>query len=154
MGKTSLLLGFLACLAAVSAQAVEQNECNGREETYAVATPSTVSTEEDRAPSFVGGESAMQAFFAQNANPRKPAIATAGYGEVIVEFIVTTDGSIVDAKWKGRVLESLDKEALRLVNMMPKWNPGIVNGRPVRMKVQVGLRFYPEQEFRFIKAMY
>lgn len=154
MGKTALFLGVLTCLTTVTTQIVDRNEYSHSEGNCMMATTTVTAMDEDRAPCFVGGEDAMRSFFAQNANPRKPAIASAGYGEVIVEFIVTTDGGIVDAKWRGRVLESLDREALRLVNMMPKWEPGMRNGRPVRMKVQVGLRFYPEQEFRFIKAMY
>lgn len=109
--------------------------------------------QQNKAPRFPGGESAMVKFFTDNANPRKPAIATAGYGEVIVEFTVTEEGTIEDAKWKGRVSVSMDQEALRLVNMMPKWNPGFVDGQPAKMKVQVGLRFFPNQAFRYIKAM-
>lgn len=109
--------------------------------------------QQNKAPRFPGGESAMVKFFTDNANPRKPAIATAGYGEVIVEFTVTEEGIIENAKWKGRVSVSMDQEALRLVNMMPKWNPGFVDGQPAKMKVQVGLRFFPNQAFRYIKAM-
>lgn len=123
------------------------------------ATPSsqpvvTAVPKQNRSPQFIGGNAAMKQFFAQNANPRKPAIATAGYGEIIVEFTVTETGEIQNAKWKGRVSESLDKEALRLVNMMPEWNPGIMNGVPTKMYVQVGIRFFPQQEFRYIKATY
>lgn len=106
-----------------------------------------------RAPVYVGGQTAMKKFFADNANPRKPAIATAGYGEVIVEFTVTETGEIANAKLKARVSVSMDEEALRLVRMMPKWNPGVINGEPVKMNVQVGLRFFPNQAFRYIKTI-
>ena len=106
-----------------------------------------------RAPVYVGGQTAMKKFFADNANPRKPAIATAGYGEVIVEFTVTESGEVTNAKLKARVSVSMDEEALRLVRMMPKWNPGVINGEPVKMNVQVGLRFFPNQAFRYIKTI-
>lgn len=125
--------------------------------TYYLDTNTSLSAQpapqQNKAPSFPGGERAMVKFFDVNANPRKPAIATAGYGEVIVEFTVTEEGTIEDAKWKGRVSVSMDQEALRLVNMMPKWNPGFVDGQPSKMKVQVGLRFFPNQAFRYIKAI-
>ncbi|QIU93400.1 energy transducer TonB [Bacteroides faecium] len=118
------------------------------------ATASTaVATRTSQSPSFVGGQAAMKKFFADNAHPRKPAIATAGYGEVIVEFTVNESGEVSSAKLKGRVSVSMDEEALRLVNMMPKWNPGLTDGQPAKMKVQVGLRFFPNQAFRYIKAM-
>lgn len=125
--------------------------------TYYNESGNSVSTHpkvgQNKIPTFIGGESAMKKFFADNANPRKPAIITAGYGEVIVEFTVTETGEVINPKWKGRVSVSMDEEALRLVKMMPKWNPGIVDGEPAKTKVQVGLRFFPNQEFRFIKAM-
>lgn len=104
-------------------------------------------------PTFVGGQTGMKKFFADNANPRKPAIETAGYGEVIVEFTVTQTGEVTNAKLKARVSVSMDEEALRLVRMMPKWNPGITNEGPTDMKVQVGLRFFPNQAFRYIKTI-
>lgn len=117
------------------------------------ASAAQSSTQQNRIPRFTGGQAAMKKFFADNANPQKPAIATAGYGEVIVEFTVTEEGEIKDAKLKGRVSVNMDEEALRLVNMMPKWNPGIINGQPTKMKVQVGLRFLPNQAFRYIKTI-
>ncbi|MCS2952468.1 MAG: energy transducer TonB [Bacteroides thetaiotaomicron] len=113
--------------------------------------PATV--QQNKVPVFVGGQTAMKKFFADNANPRKPAIATAGYGEVIVEFTVTESGEVTNAKLKARVSVSMDEEALRLVRMMPKWNPGVINGEPVKMNVQVGLRFFPNQAFRYIKTI-
>lgn len=121
------------------------------------ATPATPATPKaagpNRAPTYVGGQPAMKKFFADNAKPRKPAIETAGYGEVIVEFTVTETGEVANAKLKARVLVSADEEALRLVRMMPKWNPGLINGEPTRMRVQVGLRFFPNQAFRYIKTI-
>lgn len=119
-----------------------------------LASSAPVVTGPSRAPVFVGGQTAMKKFFADNANPRKPAIATAGYGEVIVEFTVTESGEIANPKLKGRVSVSMDEEALRLVKMMPKWNPGVINGQPTKMNVQVGLRFFPNQAFRYIKTVF
>lgn len=123
-------------------------------ETNIPATTSSQPTKgKNKVPQYVGGQIAMKKFFIQNANPRKPAIATAGYGEIVIEFTVTETGSIENAMWKARVSESLDKEAIRLVKMMPKWNPGLINGKPTRMNVQVGIRFFPQQEFRYIKTL-
>lgn len=136
------------------------------ESTTTSATPTTPSTSAtptapatpkatgpNRAPTYVGGQPAMKKFFADNAKPRKPAIETAGYGEVIIEFTVTETGEVANAKLKARVSVSMDEEALRLVRMMPKWNPGLINGEPTRMRVQVGLRFFPNQAFRYIKTI-
>lgn len=62
-----------------------------------------------------------------------PAVAAENgfHGIVIVRFVVGKDGSISQASVVRSVDPSLDREALRLVNSMPKWNPGLYNGEPV-----------------------
>ena len=62
-------------------------------------------------------------------------------GRVIVQFVVNKDGSIVDAKVIRSVDPYLDKEALRVINAMPKWNPGEQRGKPVRVKYTVPVTF-------------
>lgn len=56
---------------------------------------------------------------------RKPQIAieTAGYGTTTVQFIVTRNGEVVGADYKRRCNERVDKEVLRLVNMLSGWTP-------------------------------
>lgn len=62
-----------------------------------------------------------------------PAVAAENgiEGIVIVRFVVGKDGSISQASVVRSVDPSLDREALRVVNSMPKWNPGLDNGEPV-----------------------
>ena len=62
-------------------------------------------------------------------------------GRVIVQFVVNKDGSIVDAKVVRSVDPYLDKEALRVINTMPKWKPGMQRGKPVRVKFTVPVMF-------------
>ena len=52
-------------------------------------------------------------------------------GRVIVQFVVNKDGSIVDPVVMKSVDPYLDKEALRVVKMMPRWSPGEQRGKPV-----------------------
>ena len=56
-------------------------------------------------------------------------------------FVVNKDGSIVDAEVIRGVDPSLDKEALRVINSMPKWSPGKQRGKPVRVKYTVPVTF-------------
>ena len=49
-------------------------------------------------------------------------------GRVIVKIIIESDGSIMEPKILKGVSPGLDKEALRVVNEMPKWTPGKING--------------------------
>ena len=62
-------------------------------------------------------------------------------GTVLVGFVVNKDGSVVEPKVLKSVDASLDKEALRMLSVMPKWTPGKQRGKPVRVRYQVPIRF-------------
>ena len=62
-------------------------------------------------------------------------------GRVIVQFVINRDGSIVDAKVVRGVDPYLDKEALRVVNQMPKWSPGKQRGKAVRCQFTLPVQF-------------
>ena len=95
----------------------------------------------DEKPSFPGGESAMKSYL--NSNVKYPAVAQENgvQGRVIVQFIIEKDGSISDVKVASGVYLSLDKEAIRVVKAMPKWNPGKLKGIAVRVKNEVPVVF-------------
>ena len=63
-------------------------------------------------------------------------------GKVTVTFIVEKDGSITNAKVIQALYPSLDEEALRVINSMPKWTPGkMKDGKVVRVQYTVPLTF-------------
>lgn len=62
-------------------------------------------------------------------------------GTVFVTFIVNIDGTISDINIKKSVEASLDREALRVIGMMPKWKAGISNGQPARSMVGIPIVF-------------
>lgn len=62
-------------------------------------------------------------------------------GRVVVRFVVLSDGSIGETKVIRSVDADLDKEALRLVKSMPKWNPGTVGGKPVNVWYTLPITF-------------
>ena len=62
-------------------------------------------------------------------------------GQVLVVFIVEKDGSISNAEVSWGVDPSLDQEALRIVNKMPKWKPGTQNGVAMRVKYRLPITF-------------
>ena len=74
---------------------------------------------------------------------RYPAIAAENgvQGRVTVQFVVNRDGSIVDAQVLRGVDPYLDKEALRVINSMPKWKPGMQRGKPVRVRYTLPVAF-------------
>ena len=92
-------------------------------------------------PDFPGGQAALMQYLAKNIKYPTIAQENGTHGRVIVQFVVNKDGSIVDAKVVRSVDPYLDKEALRVINTMPKWKPGMQRGKPVRVKFTVPVMF-------------
>lgn len=92
-------------------------------------------------PEFPGGQSALYNFISSNMHYPIVAIENGIQGKVLVQFVVNQDGSIVDTEILRGVDPSLDKEALRIVSLMPKWKPGLKKGKPVRVRFTVPLIF-------------
>lgn len=92
-------------------------------------------------PDFPGGQAALMLYLAKNIKYPTIAQENGTQGRVIVQFVVNKDGSIVDAKVVRSVDPYLDKEALRVINTMPKWKPGMQRGKPVRVKFTVPVMF-------------
>ena len=88
----------------------------------------------DEEPSFPGGESALEDFISKNR--RYPIFEKEKriQGRVQVSFIVEKDGSLTDFVITESVDPSLDKEAIRVLQSMPKWNPGKNDGQFVTVK--------------------
>jgi protein TonB len=92
-------------------------------------------------PQFSGGVEAMYTWLEKNLKYPKKAKRKGIEGSDVVEFIVNKDGSISDVKIKNSVCEELDAEAIRVVKLMPKWEPGLQDGDPVRVMFVLPFRF-------------
>ena len=93
-------------------------------------------------PEFPGGQQALFKVLAENV--KYPVIAQENgiQGRVICQFVVNKDGSIVDVvAVRSSGEPSLDKEAIRVIQSMPKWKPGKQRGKPVRVKYTVPVNF-------------
>lgn len=86
-------------------------------------------------PSYPGGVDALLKFISDNI--REEAKTKGVAGRVIVQFTVEKDGSVTNPKVVRGVNPDLDKEALRIVGKMPKWNPGKQRGKAVAVKYTV-----------------
>ena len=94
----------------------------------------------DEMPSFSGGLEELYKWIDNNV--QYPAVAREnGIGRVIVKFIVEKDGSLSDSTVIRSVHPIVDREALRLVGQMPKWNPGKRAGIPVRVRYCLPIKF-------------
>ena len=92
-------------------------------------------------PQFPGGHMGLIQYLSSNIRYPEDAKKTGAQGRVVVSFIVEKDGTISDAKVTKHVNPLLDEEALRMVNAMPKWTPGKVNGKPERIKYSIPINF-------------
>ena len=92
-------------------------------------------------PEFPGGMAECLKFIGKNIKYPTIAQENGVQGRVIIQFVVNQDGSIVDPVVVRSVDPYLDKEALRVIKMMPKWKPGMQKGQPVRVKYTVPVTF-------------
>jgi protein TonB len=92
-------------------------------------------------PEFPGGEMALRTFIAQSI--KYPVIAQENgiQGKVYVTFVVGKDGKVSNASIARGVDPSIDKEALRVINTLPKWKPGKQRGKPVNVSYTVPINF-------------
>ena len=96
----------------------------------------------DEQPEFPGGMQALMDFLRENMKYPRISRDNGSQGRVLVRFIVHSDGSIQNvevAESSGDIY--LDKEAVRVVGMMPKWIPGREEGKPVRVKFVLPVNF-------------
>lgn len=91
-------------------------------------------------PSFPGGSSSIQAWIKEHLQITDE-IKDWGVGRVMVKFVVEKDGTITNAEMMFPMHPAIDKEATRVIESMPKWNPGRINGQPVRVKYKLPVIF-------------
>lgn len=92
-------------------------------------------------PEYPGGMVAMQTFLKNELKYPEEAIKNNEEGTVVVRFVVSDKGDVCDAKVIRSVSKSLDAEALRVVNSMPAFKPGLVGDKPVNVYFTLPCRF-------------
>lgn len=90
---------------------------------------------------FPGGMAALMKWLSQNIRYPEAAQQNDIQGKVIVKFVVEKDGSIGSATVLKGVDKDLDREAIRVVKKMPKWQPGKNNGVTVRSYFNLPVTF-------------
>jgi periplasmic protein TonB len=95
----------------------------------------------DQMPEFPGGEMALRNWISNNIRYPKIASDKGIHGKVYINFVVEKDGSISNVRIVQGVEPSLDKEALRVINSLPRWRAGLQGGEPVRVSYTVPINF-------------
>lgn len=92
-------------------------------------------------PSFPGGQRERMVFLTNNIVYPEAEKKARVQGTVFVNFIVEKDGSITHIKVLKSVSKGIDKEVIRVIKKMPKWEPGKQNGVPVRVRTNMPIKF-------------
>lgn len=95
----------------------------------------------NKMPGFPGGEKELFAFLANNIKYPVMARESGIQGMVALSFVVDKNGNITDVTALKEVGGGCTKEAIRVVQMMPRWNPGEANGNPVKVRFVLPIRF-------------
>ncbi|MBR1512767.1 MAG: energy transducer TonB [Bacteroidales bacterium] len=95
----------------------------------------------EQMPKFPGGEVKLMEYVSNSIQYPKEAKENGVQGIVYVSFIVEPDGSVTIVKVLRGIGHGCDEEALRVVESMPKWNPGMHGGEPVRVSYQIPIWF-------------
>ncbi|NTW34303.1 MAG: energy transducer TonB [Bacteroidetes bacterium] len=95
----------------------------------------------DILPEFVGGIEALYKWLYDNTKYPQLARETGISGTVYVSFVIEKDGSVTDINLMNNIGGGCGEEALRVINLMPKWKAGRQNNRPVRVKLNLPIKF-------------
>lgn len=95
----------------------------------------------DVMPEFPGGETELLKYMARNVKYPAESIKNKEEGSLSLSFIINKDGSLSDIKVVKSLTPLLDAEAVRVVKNMPKWTPGKVKGKVVRVAYTTPITF-------------
>ncbi len=95
----------------------------------------------EQMPEFPGGQDQLLDYLISNIKYPKKAEEKGIEGRVYVSFVVNEDGSVSDVKVLRGIGGGCDEEAVRVVQSMPNWKPGVQKGKPVKVAYNLPVRF-------------
>jgi len=135
------LLGMLAASQCKAQAGPNAQASVGAAVAQAAVKPDSVYVNPEVKPQFTGGNQAFAAYLSKYIRYPEQALQRHISGRVFVNFILSAQGKVQDAHVVSGPGNGLNEEALRLVWMMPPWEPGKVNGQPVRVACTVPISF-------------
>ncbi len=99
----------------------------------------------EKMPAYPGGDEARIKFLKENMKYPQEARQKGISGRVFVTFVVEKDGSTTNVKILRGIGGGCDEEAIRVVSLMPAWNPGLEKGKPVRVQFNLPIMFSLEK---------
>lgn len=125
MIKKVIIISFIVCsFFQVKAQ---------KTDTLKQASADSVYTQADVQPQFPGGANEFSRYLAMTLRYPRDARERHLTGRAIVKMIVEKDGTVSNVSVVSKVARSLEMEAIRVTAASPKWQPGTINNKPVRV---------------------
>lgn len=120
---------------------VEKMDTEGLEDLMTEENPDEIFTIVEHQPRPQDGMQGFMTYLAKNIKYPRAAIINKVQGKVFVQFVVNTDGSLVDFEVIKGIGSGCDEEAIRVLKKAPKWIPGKQRGKPVRVRILVPVFF-------------
>ena len=105
------------------------------------AEDTVVYTTVDKMPIFPGGDAALLKWIEEHLIYPEATLENRIQGRVSCTFVVNTDGSVSDIKVVRPLDANMDEEAVRVISTLPKFTPGEMKGKPVRVRYAIPVRF-------------
>lgn len=139
--KVLAALPVAALLLMVGCKQASTQEPQATDEAQVEATSDSVYSVVDQDPEFEGGMEALYKYLAENIQYPEQAKADKVEGRVFISFVIEPDGTVSNAEVLRGIGGGCDEEALRVVQGMPNWKPGMVDGKPVRVHYNIPITF-------------
>lgn len=109
--------------------------------TKSAANDSSSFQSPDIMPEFPGGDIAMKNYIFKHLEYPTSAMENGIQGRVMVEFIIDENGKVTNAKVLKGIGGGCDEAALKVVNAMPRWKPGVMDGKVVKVRFVLPVTF-------------
>lgn len=127
--------------AKVKAEAEAKVKAEAEDKAKEDGTYPYLSNEVDEVATFMGGSNALNKWLSNNIRYPEAAQQNDIKGRVVVKALINKDGSIEKTEIERKVDRDLDREAIRVVSKMPKWNPAKKDGKDVSSWVSIPVIF-------------
>jgi TonB family protein len=112
-----------------------------------------VHAQRDTLASFPGGDAALNRFIAGNLMTTREAQQQRIQGDIECSFTVDASGAITEVKTLNKRLGyGLEDQAMRVFRIMPRWQPGVIEGRRIKSTFQQTLHFTPDMKINDVST--
>lgn len=106
-----------------------------------VTADDNIYNEVDKMPEYPGGVNELLKYLSKNVRYPEAAKKAKKQGRVVVQFVVDKEGNITNPSVVRGVDKDLDAEAVRVISSMPRWTPGMQDGKAVAVKYTIPVMF-------------